>query len=390
MILNKGRVYYLNSYTKEKELRTDHFIWSHYDDYKYTNMVIGLEFGNSDVLSYFPLDTLITEFELAKIKNKQARLILVNSHEAFHYIIKDIYDHIILKYDIDPDQVTLCSESADIKTYVRSTAETLNLKPFKTIWTRRFEFDVQCNKRIMMKDSPSELKTLELKNYDKKYLFFIRRWRFHRPLLVALLKLEGVLDLGHVSLGKSDDNRDWNRFWALLEKYKELLGNDIHQNLNLIKDDILSTPDMYLDTDDLTINRAILTNSTDYLYEQTYFSVVGETNFLTRPGFESGRFLSEKTFKPVAQKHPFIIVSVPCFLDKFRDLGYKSFSPFIDESYDTELEDGKRILKIAQEIKRLSLLKGKELEEYLIGCKEICQHNYELLMNRQNFITPLD
>jgi hypothetical protein len=106
---------------------------------------------------------------------------------------------------------------------------------------------------------------------------------------------------------------------------------------------------------------------------------------------EYGRFLSEKTFKPVAMKHPFIVASTPHFLDKFREIGYKSFSPWINEDYDLEHDDAVRMMKIVKEIERLVNLSPEELEEFLVAMREICQHNYALLMSKTNkdFITDL-
>lgn len=390
MIINKNQIYYLNSHTQQKELRNDYFIWESFNNNDFKNLIIGVEFGSSDAFNMFPLDTILHQYHFALLKNKRAKLFLVNSHEAFHYIIGDIYTNIIKKYNLDPNQITLFSESADIKAEVQKFAELNNIQSFNTAWSRRFEHDVQCNKRIMTNNYSIDIKTLEIKDYTKKYLFFNRRWRFHRPLAVALLQAENILDKGFVSLGRSDDNKNWNNFWHRLDSLKILLGEEVYEKLNSCKDQIMSIPEMYLDTPDLTTNRAILTPNTDYLYEQTYVSIVGETNFLTTPEYESGRFLSEKTFKPIAQKHPFIIISVPFMLQKLREIGYRTFHPFIDESYDSEMHDGTRMLKIIQEIKRLSNLSGIELQQYLMGCKEICEHNLEVLKSKKTFITNLN
>jgi hypothetical protein len=92
--------------------------------------------------------------------------------------------------------------------------------------------------------------------------------------------------------------------------------------------------------------------------------------------------MSEKTFKPVAMKHPFIVLSVPHFLDKFRELGYKSFSPWINEDYDLEHDDATRMMKIVRETERLSNLSPEELKDFLTAMRDICEHNYQLLINK--------
>ena len=126
--------------------------------------------------------------------------------------------------------------------------------------------------------------------------------------------------------------------------------------------------------------------STDYLYNDTYFSVVTETNYYSDPSHNGGRYLTEKTFKAIACEHPFILVACPNILSALHELGYKTFSPYIDESYDQEYNDGKRLLKIIAEINRLCNLSSEELSEFLDKCKEITNHNLNVLKNKDNFI----
>jgi hypothetical protein len=103
-----------------------------------------------------------------------------------------------------------------------------------------------------------------------------------------------------------------------------------------------------------------------------------------------GRHLTEKVFKTIANKHPALLVSPPHSLIKLRELGYKTFSPWIDESYDLELNDSKRMLKVVAEIKRLCELKPNELLEFLTNVKSICEYNQKVLLNQTTFLTQLN
>jgi hypothetical protein len=84
----------------------------------------------------------------------------------------------------------------------------------------------------------------------------------------------------------------------------------------------------------------------------TYFSVVAETNFYR--DFGPGLFLSEKVFKPVSRRHPFLVLGRPHTIKKFKEIGYRSFSNIIDESYDDEFDDRKRMNMVLEETKRLA------------------------------------
>ena len=85
-------------------------------------------------------------------------------------------------------------------------------------------------------------------------------------------------------------------------------------------------------------------------------------------------------------KHPFILVSIPKSLEVLRELGYKTFSPWINESYDLEEDDNTRMLMLVDEIERLTNLSSQELEEFLIAMKEICLYNYNILRDKKEFV----
>lgn len=335
-------------------------------------------------LSLFYLPQVLQPEVLESIKKREVILVLANMHEAFHKVVKEIYDVAVDKLELPEENIMLVTESADILSTVKEVVDTKNKKEIKILWARIFERQL----RDDATDATYCLPTLTIKEYDKKFLNFNRRWRLHRPLLVGLLAAKGLLDKGFVSLGKSDDSHNWNSIWSLLMHYNGFPYNqsypEILEILEKNKEKIVNLPDMYLDTDDLITNRALITSDTDKYYSETYFSVVSETNFYTSiKDFEPGRFFSEKTFKPIFYKHPFILVGPTRSLDLLRELKYKTFSPYINETYDIEPNDFKRMLMIVDEIERLSNLKGKELEEFINNVKPICEYNFECLRQKK-------
>ena len=403
-ILNKDALYYLGTpWNGEpfKEIRNDEFMWQSYEDSEDLFYCFG--FSNSDAFTVFPLDTLLTTEQINQIRTGEASLVISNSHEAFHSIVPVLYQTLAIQYDIPPEHIILISESADIASHINTVSSELNMGKFRSRWVRRFEYDVQVNRFLMGFDgSPyvngepgiklPEAITLESKHYDKKFLCFNRRWRGNRTVLVALLHALDLLKHGHVSLGRADDNRNWLSASSRNKYFMDNHAEALVLLSNVEEEMITSFPELYLDSKDLVTNKASLDASTNYLYNETYFSVVTETFFFLkeRPG-DYGRFLSEKTFKPVAMKHPFIIVSTPNFLEKFKELGYKSFSPWINEDYDKENDDATRMMMIVREIERLVNLSAAELEEFLVAMRDICEHNYQLLKNKQlhEFYTDL-
>lgn len=110
-------------------------------------------------------------------------------------------------------------------------------------------------------------------------------------------------------------------------------------------------------------------------YENSYITIVAETIFK-----EKYNYISEKTWKPIAHQHPFIMVGRPGILKYLKEIGFKTFSPFIDESYDDEIDTEKRFKMIIDEIIRLDSLSKLQLDEMLKSLDEILKHNQNLLI----------
>lgn len=330
------------------------------------------------------IDQAIPKNILEKIKKKEIILVLANIHESFHNVVDKVYN-VINELELPEENVILVSESADILSRVKSVAKEKNKSEIKVLWSRVFEAHLHFDAR----NNRSTANTLEFKKYEKKFLNLNRRWRLHRPLFVALMIGKNLLDKGHISLGKSDDNKNWKSIWEQLIHYNSPPYNsscpEIIELLEKNKEKILSTPRLYLDTNDLMVNRADQGPETDKFYNETYFSVVSETNYYTTIGdFDSGRFFSEKTFKPIFNRHPFILLSPPNSLDMLRQLGYKTFHPYINETYDFELNDFNRMMLIIKEVERLCNFSDSEVEEFIRAVKPICEFNFNLLYNKND------
>ena len=126
-----------------------------------------------------------------------------------------------------------------------------------------------------------------------------------------------------------------------------------------------------------------------HYYEQSWFSI------LTEPGFYGeerlvGIIPSEKVYKCFALKHPFVVFAQPGFLKKLRDLGYKTFAPFIDETYDTIQDDKQRYEAVLKEITRLSALDAYESIDWTNEIKLIVEHNkYHFFSTERYNITDI-
>jgi hypothetical protein len=86
--------------------------------------------------------------------------------------------------------------------------------------------------------------------------------------------------------------------------------------------------------------------------------------------------LTEKTFKPICLRMPFIIVGTRGSLEYLRSYGFKTFGHLWDESYDDEIHDHQRIEKIALILKSIDILPAQEKQRLFDMAQEICEYNY--------------
>lgn len=103
-------------------------------------------------------------------------------------------------------------------------------------------------------------------------------------------------------------------------------------------------------------------------YENTCFSLVIETE-QAQP--KKSVFITEKTFKPIACGHPFLILGHKCSLELLREAGYRTFDTLFDESYDKMDSATDRMHAIIEQVANFDASK-------LELAKETAQHNYDL------------
>jgi hypothetical protein len=105
------------------------------------------------------------------------------------------------------------------------------------------------------------------------------------------------------------------------------------------------------------------------IYLDSYINIVTESSFI------NDIFPTEKLLNPITVLQPFIIVSMCGYLEYIKNLGFKTFEPFIDENYDYEKNDAKRLQMICLEIKRLSKLSLEEIHNWYISIIPILEYN---------------
>jgi hypothetical protein len=114
-------------------------------------------------------------------------------------------------------------------------------------------------------------------------------------------------------------------------------------------------------------------------YANSYFHLVTETFF------GPNVFLSEKIFKPISNLQPFLVFGDYLTLAELRRLGFKTFEPFIDESYDLEKDPKKRMLLLEKELIKLKNMPIEELHNWYYSIIDILLYNQKHIYSFENY-----
>jgi hypothetical protein len=203
---------------------------------------------------------------------------------------------------------------------------------------------------------------------EKLFLCWNRRFRSHRTTLALGLDKNGLVDRSYYSMGLVDPEATTTHFESTVDlhnNHKEGISSvDITNFINklpLIIDGETSIYQMCQDFDSAARN----------FYTNSLVSIVTETNFATKT-----LTLTEKSFKPSKEKHPFIIVGVPGALKAMREFGFQTFGEFWDESYDEEENSMMRLHKIIEVCKDIGNWDKEKILDFKRKVKPILENNY--------------
>jgi hypothetical protein len=319
-------------------------------------------------------DTFINEEHWNHIRNTPTVKILINfSDDYFNILDIERISKVILEKNINPSQVYMLVMDQNFKSFALELFEKLGV-----VGVNVYHYNVLLKKLDISytNNNSTNYKFSSLsRNYHpwrlSLYLYFLENdlldnftYSFHNFLPYAEQKdisideiKEDATKLGYESTTKLND-------W--IEGLPYDLGNRNSKWINGINDAI-SNSDFHL---------LIESHLDPYLFinfqSQSARDKYGIEEF-------SPAFPTEKTWRVILCKRPFIAASTPYFLKELKQLGFKTFSPFIDESYDNIEDNDNRVSTLLNEIKRIINLPEDERNYIITQCKDICEYNYQLL-----------
>lgn len=215
---------------------------------------------------------------------------------------------------------------------------------------------------------------------SKKYTCLNRMDKNFRKVFASSLWYHGLISDGYFSYHGMRYSKEFN------ETLKDPIYNWKTHWVNV--EELFGTFDMHVpfkadELDDLDHNNHKLINHN--FYQDSYWHFVLETHFN-----KNNLFLTEKTFKPILNMQPFLIVGAPGSLKLLKDLGYETFDYWIDERYDKIKSDENRMYACFTTAYELCTMSHEEHISMMKEMIPVLAHNQQLLLStKQNSLKRL-
>jgi hypothetical protein len=326
-----------------------------------------------------PVFAFLAPKYIKSIQNRKAFILLDQSHEGYHTDWLFDWFHVCCeKYNIPPSQVIYVTGNLSVEHQYNEYIKNKNIKDKIFVVPHiQFENFIYEKSNGIIDQIPTVDQHLKYKkenlNSIKLFNAFQKRTRPHRIWLYKELYINNLISDGIISMN----------FFDLRNSFYEgkLLDQELYQTL--IKDlPIFPEKDLSENQKKEFVGDSADTFAEKLNYQSSldsWISVVSEASFA-----ESTCFISEKTFKPIATRHPFILYGNKNSLKYLRDLGYKTFTGFIDESYDN-LDTWERLDAVVKLLKDFK--STNNMLDWFDSQREILDYNFENLKN--NSITKL-
>lgn len=212
-----------------------------------------------------------------------------------------------------------------------------------------------------------------IRKINKKFITFNRitgHNRVYRSIFIAELNKKKLLKYGNIS---------YSDVCPVHGHYSENLSyavNNFSINNNYILEtksnlDKINYP-LRLDNPTLSSipNGSQTIGPLNYLME-SFLHVVTETCF-----WERKKHLTEKIFKPIVAKQPFVLLGCAHNLSYLKEYGFKTFDSWWDERYDLIEDPIQRINAVVEIIETISKMSNSQLEKILQDMELVLNYNF--------------
>lgn len=229
-------------------------------------------------------------------------------------------------------------------------------------------------------DYDSKLTPVANRTIKKKFITFNRLTgsaRVYRSLFVGELAKRNLISQGHVSY--SDTCPEHGHYHTTLDYAVSEYGVDpvyvdeIKQELDKLDHPMRID---YRERDSIP-NHSMVLSAVDECME-SFLYVVTETCY-----WERKCHLTEKIFKPIILRQPFVLLGCAFNLEYLKSYGFKTFDKWWSEGYDCITDPVKRLQAVSDVIESISSKSEDELHAMLLEMESVLDHNYNLFNSRE-------
>ena len=324
---------------------------------------------------------LLPEYVLTDLRKGRCKLVLDNTLEGdrVEEFLEELYKSLD-NLNIQPERVTYITSNLLAEDVFKEWYQSQDIKIGK-LNVVSFPWNIHDVKRLKREKHLPETVNIEeeikykKENFNKlvPFLKVNRTGRPERNLYMLFINKYNLYDKFKISFNKYYDEYD------LFEFFPELIDKENIEDLkSKVPFDIDST-----DRDNHgppgvgagKFNADLPFDPTHY--RNTLISVV----MCAFPFVEKACHIHSSTYNPIYCGHPILQFGPQGHLKKLRDLGFKTFDRWWDESYD-DIEFGwgrfRAVLEITQELYNKS---NEELLKMYEEMKDVLQHNSDLIAN---------
>ena len=207
-----------------------------------------------------------------------------------------------------------------------------------------------------------------IKDYTYDYITFNRlvsNDRSYRCYFVSKLAEELLLEHGQVSFGLVTEQASWQ------EEINDSNTKLSTKAIDHIKLHLPSTPLIIDNEKVLGSASADIPRSNRNLKIDSLWHIVTETVF-----YYDKLHLTEKIFKPIVSKQPFMLLGAVGNLAYLKSYGFKTFEGIIDESYDTIQDNDLRTEAVVAQIAWYCALSAEDKRTVIEAIAPIVEYNF--------------
>jgi hypothetical protein len=208
-----------------------------------------------------------------------------------------------------------------------------------------------------------------LKSYKHDFISFnriISDDRSYRVYFVSKLVEQKLLDFGLISFGVANDD---NTVWQDVVNSNNRLSENARQHIR----------NYLVDIDKLVIDDVAVPGwaSADILRSKYQFDIDCFWHIVTETVFYYDKLhLTEKIFKPIVMKQPFMLLAAPGNLAYLKRYGFKTFEGIIDESYDLIQDPDARVDAVVAQLAWYCSLSAEEKQQVIEAIAPIVEYNF--------------